>query len=297
MCVMRWLIGAVASGSVALFASCADETVSEPTPLGPRDQFAKDLGAVICEGLYPCCESTGFGDPVEHCPGSMRNHTMEAILDAEQQHRSLLLENDTATCLETFRVGLEEAPSCGSLPHPRNLTALCPELFGPIPEGDKAPGELCSFTYECSAPEDSERQCYQRDFNTDARCTWFVPTAGGEPCLDEPGTIHVCEGELGCGPDPETAELVCGDPPDFGDPCTLSNGCDGGLICVGSAEVEGGFECVDSLALGSACLQAPDACGGELFCDLETGACTELPFNTACNGGPCPSVNLQANCR
>ena len=295
---MRRLASGI-SAVFALLAACTGETEETRAPLGATDQFALDLAAVMCTGITPCCEESGLDAPVEHCPRTMRNHAMEAILNAAEQKREPMLEGaDTGPCLETFRKAIESADTCGALPHPRSLPQLCPELFSPIPDGDKAPGELCEFTYECSSPPDgAERQCYQRDFNSSPRCTWFLPTEAGEPCEDEPGKIHVCGEGLGCGEDIESGVLVCGEPPDFGEPCSLSSRCIGGLECVASMAHDGEIVCVDTIALDKPCLQEPEACAGDLFCDLEIGRCAEIPINIACNGGPCPAVNLQASCR
>jgi hypothetical protein len=294
---MRRFLGG-ASAFLAVLVACTGETEAPPRQLSATDQFAQDLAAVMCSGIFPCCEQEGFEPPVELCPTTMRNHTVEAILVAAEQRREATLD-DTESCLQTFRDALEAADTCGALPHPRSLTQLCPELFGPIPEGDKAPGELCEFTYECSAPseEGAERQCYQRDFNSSPRCTWFLPTEAGDPCADELGKIHVCGDGLGCAEDEETLEFVCGEPPDFDEPCSISSICAPGLMCVASLALQGEIVCVDIILMDDPCYQEPDACAEGLFCDLAIGRCAPMPINIACNGKPCPAVNLQATCR
>lgn len=294
--LMRRFLG-TACAFFAVLVACTGETEDPPRELSPTDQFAQDLAAVMCTGISACCAEQGFEPPAEFCPTAMRNHTVEAILRAGEQHRDAILD-DTEPCLQTFRDALEAADTCGALPHPRSLTQLCPELFGPIPDGDKAPGEPCEFTYECSSPPDgAERQCYQPNFNSSPRCTWFLPTVAGEPCADELGKIHVCADGLGCGEDQETLELVCGEPPDFEEPCSISSICGAGLTCIASLVNEGDIVCVDVIAMDDPCFQEPDACAEGLFCDLGVGRCVPMPINIACNGKPCPAVNLQATCR
>jgi hypothetical protein len=291
----RFLAGT--SAVFAVLVACTGESEDPPTALGPVDRFGRDLASVMCSGIASCCEEEGFEAPVDHCPTTMRNHTVEAILVAEAEHREAILD-DTAACLETFRTALEEADTCGAMPHPRSLTQLCPELFGPIPDGEKAPGELCEFAYECSgAPEGAERDCFQRDFNSSPRCTWFLPAKVGDPCADESGKIYVCEDGLGCQQDAESLELVCGEPPNYGKRCSLSSICAPGLICVASLALEGEVACVDAISLDNPCSDEPDACVPGLFCDLGIGRCTPIPITVACNGKPCPPIDLQATCR
>ncbi len=293
---MRRFLGGT-SAVFTVVAACTGETESPPAELDPLDQFGTDLAAVMCAGITPCCEEEGLDEPVEFCPTTMRNHTVKAILVAKAEHREAILD-DTAACLQAFRDALEDAETCGAMPHPRSLTHLCPQLFGPIPEGEKAPGEPCEFTYECSgAPEGAERQCYQRDFNSSPRCTWFLPAKAGDPCDDESGKVYVCEDGLGCQQDADSLELVCGEPPDYGKPCSLSSMCAPGLVCVASIALEGEVVCVDTISLDQPCFDEPDACAAELFCDLELGRCAPIPVSIACNGKPCPPIDLQATCR
>ncbi len=274
--------------------ACSEESAPESTGTA-KDAFAEDLGTAVCASFLSCCDQGGYSPPTDDCQSKMRNEVMLAILWQEDEKRELRLEHGDA-CIETFRELLSSSESCADLTHPRELPLLCPELFGPIPEGEKPPGELCERTHECASPETGDRYCYRRNFNEAAVCTWFVPAAAGEDCRESGGVIPQCPDGLGCAPSVEDpTRLVCGDPADFGEACTVSSGCGAGLTCALGPDAE--YICVDTLRPGDPCLQQSDACEPGYFCDLGLGVCDVMPVNTLCNGMPCPAVNLQAVCQ
>lgn len=278
----RGLISACVLG-LGLVGACA-ETEPAPEPLDARESFARELGAIICDKAEPCCAEVSLSSPTEECDYAMRTDAFIAMLHAEEERREVRLEHKDA-CLTHYR---ELNDYCSAIELASDLVTACPDLFGPIPEGTKQPGELCDGTFECASPEKGERACWRRDFNELEHCVWWVEFAAGAECSLDPSVISVCPEGFVCGEpaDGSVGPAVCRTRSQLGEKCFTLDGCVAGLACSYDATLKEA-NCIQTLMKDEPCLDRPDACGPELYCDPSTGMCDVLPIVQACDAGNC----------
>lgn len=274
---------AAAAFAAMLVAGCeGDDTTA--APLDEREAFARNLAAIICEQVEPCCVEQNLDAPTAECTYSMRTDAFIAMLNAEKERREVLLE-EKQSCLDRYKATKDV---CGELTLAADLVVACPEMFGPIPEGDKGPGELCEGTFECGSPPEGDRLCYRRDFNELLHCVWIVPFEIGAECSLDPSIIAQCPAGYTCGPpaDGTPGTPVCRKPSAFGQACFTFDGCAEGFVCA-EDKIAGGSSCVVPLGEGDLCFDTPDQCGRDLYCDPNTAVCDILPILQACQAGNC----------
>lgn len=120
--------GRVVGVALAALAGCATETDPSSEQESPRDRLAEELGAVVCRGAASCCASFGHARPGEACHTAMRNAFMIAVIEAEDEGRSLVA-GEVEVCLRSFTDAIDDATSCDELPAPAQLVRRCPTVF------------------------------------------------------------------------------------------------------------------------------------------------------------------------
>ncbi len=280
------------AGSLSWVGACEGESTQEVTPGTARDTLAEGLAEAMCDGAATCCTQLGFGAPGDACRTSMRNAVMQAIIAAEDEARELRAEH-TDACVAAFRAAMAETADCDELPSPFDLTARCPDVFSPAPEGPGAPGDACAAVHECSSPsEPGERACVA--LTAGSVCVWFVERSEGQPCAPAGGVIPQCGEALGCVPSAPGVEPQCGPPAQPGAACLPGpRACVSAHAC--SADLQGARTCVPEIPTAQDCSERPDACVKGDYCDALDLVCTPLP--DPCADGDCPTLIMKNVCR
>ena len=264
---------ALAACVVACAGACGVE-ITFPPSTSVDDMFARSLAVQMCDSVTGCCLDRGLEEPGEQCHTKLRNAIVIEMIAQEREKRSLQPDYVDA-CLEAFRIAASETADCEALPTPGALNMLCPNLYSPIPEGEGAPGSVCTGTYDCQSPPTGTRGCVLESVNSSTKiCEWSIPVAAGEDCTSSPGIFIECPEGLVCGP-----TGTCGAAGENGDAC-VSGSCADGQEC--TTFTEGGPQCVDALGPGGDCSAMPDACREDHFCGIHL-TCEALP--TPCADG------------
>ncbi|MFO0551277.1 MAG: hypothetical protein U0271_23005 [Polyangiaceae bacterium] len=289
----RWTdsLAAVAFASTLGLVTIGCEAESEPiVTVNEQDLFVRALARHVCDDATPCCDAAAREVPGDDCRQQMRDLANIEIYLAREDGQELLT-NRAGECIQAF----SEAQSCDALVLPTRLRTLCPQIFTPIPEGSKNPGEQCSSVSECASPATGERACLTTSLDQPERCAWYVPVSLGEDCTPTNGVVYVCPENLGCRPNTMLGGDRCMELGNLGEACAARDSCGIGLVC--AADAMGVHSCVESLEVHQPCLDSPDACPTNHFCDFNQGTCEPMPFLGAgnCTDGNCDAV-LDAVC-
>ena len=264
--------------AAALASACSGSTDPGPASSGPvpKDRFASEAAAAICDNIGPCCSREGYAHDAAACRNQYAAFIAQVLLTGNVSY-------DAAAAGECLAVLRQVAQSCGEMPDDNACLRVVAGTLGP--------GEACTRSSECAAPEGGRASC------RDDRCEVAVRAKLGEACsgtcaregsgvscsfsgpsAETSGTCYVDDG-LYCAETSFKCERVAR----LNEPCDGWRGCEGGAWCNGGV-------CVAQSAAGGPCASSED-CQAGLDCDWERQQCAApQPDGSACvDGSSCAS--------
>jgi|GEM_PF-1089416 len=270
----------------ALSHACASSVAGADGDLVSQARFPERFAQIWCQSVAPCC-SPG---EVTYDPATCRARAQDfarALLERRVSSEVAYSEASGTHCLARLEHALE---SC----EVEEASSACDLIF----VGPSAEGTACSNGSECASG-----YCALGEVALSGVCTeasYRVPSHGklGEPCVgscgapgsfqcptsilpSSEGTTTYCYAEDGlyCRFDPDSLDaLSCQPYADIGAACTGGDSrCSPGSFCVAGS-------CIAQQATGP-CLDAPELCNAQSFCDTNQQCQAKKPNAAACLSG------------